>query len=426
MIRTGGRNFSDIRTRIPLAPAALWILAATLAVRQAAHAQPASGAATRRSGDLAGHRRCAAPARLAVRRGRTRQALLRHAVRRPGAASPDQRRRADARRGLDHRHAADRGGGRRPGGPEHHRHLRPPGPPAGRAGADLADGRVAAGPRQSQPRPAQPASGPARAARVPGPRPRQRRGSGRGCRHGVAAGHGAVRAFPVVHRAPQRGTGLGGDVRRRDRAGLGRHAAGLVQVLGAPRRGCGAGRRTGRAVEPVAARAAAAARPGRARRVRRAGGARGAAGLVRPAPRGGVRAGRPDRARRRADRLHRGRGVAGVLAAPAAVDPARGRRAPGQEPRRPPRVAADSGRRDDLPQRAATARQPVGGPHGRRQRAAAARGAGRGRDAVPEARRRTGRRRPRSWPHRAAPPAAASRCCPTRCGCCRAPTSYSN
>ncbi|MGW0662598.1 bifunctional glycosyltransferase 87/phosphatase PAP2 family protein [Streptodolium elevatio] len=37
MTRTGGWNLSDIRTRIPLAPAALWILAASLAVRQAAH-----------------------------------------------------------------------------------------------------------------------------------------------------------------------------------------------------------------------------------------------------------------------------------------------------------------------------------------------------------------------------------------------------
>ncbi|NUP32795.1 MAG: DUF2029 domain-containing protein [Streptomycetaceae bacterium] len=38
MTRTGGRNPADVRrTRIPLAPAALWLLAALLAVRQAAH-----------------------------------------------------------------------------------------------------------------------------------------------------------------------------------------------------------------------------------------------------------------------------------------------------------------------------------------------------------------------------------------------------
>ncbi|NUU25020.1 MAG: DUF2029 domain-containing protein, partial [Streptomycetaceae bacterium] len=37
MIRTGGKNPSDLRTRFPLAPALLWMLAAALAVRQAAH-----------------------------------------------------------------------------------------------------------------------------------------------------------------------------------------------------------------------------------------------------------------------------------------------------------------------------------------------------------------------------------------------------
>ncbi|UGQ08977.1 phosphatase PAP2 family protein [Yinghuangia sp. ASG 101] len=37
MIRTGGRQLSEIRSRIPLAPAALWLLAGLLAIRQAAH-----------------------------------------------------------------------------------------------------------------------------------------------------------------------------------------------------------------------------------------------------------------------------------------------------------------------------------------------------------------------------------------------------
>lgn len=37
MMRTGGRHLSDIRSRIPLAPAALWLLAGLLAVRQATH-----------------------------------------------------------------------------------------------------------------------------------------------------------------------------------------------------------------------------------------------------------------------------------------------------------------------------------------------------------------------------------------------------